>query len=208
VVNGAEKSLLNIPDEGIESLRVCLCFQPDRPVPLAGCIRIVPRGDHYLRADHKAPGLKKRRDHRPILLAILTVYILIYLDLPLPAKATALPSKDFLDSVKGFVVSSALIGCIIGGALAGFVSKSLGRKKGLILSALAFTVSAVGAWRPEAFNIFGTTRCIFIRRLPHHRRYRSGACIHAVTMYIAEIAPAGIRGKLVHGTSLPSSSGC
>jgi len=49
----------------------------------------------------------------------------------------------------GFVVSSALIGCIIGGISGGIISKKLGRKKGLILAALLFLISAVGSAMPE-----------------------------------------------------------
>ena len=51
----------------------------------------------------------------------------------------------------GFVVSSALIGCVIGGILGGIISKKLGRKNGLILAAILFLFSALGSAMPEMF---------------------------------------------------------
>ena len=56
-----------------------------------------------------------------------------------------------LDEIqKGWVASSALIGCILGAAGAGVLSDALGRKKVLLLSAVLFTVSALGAALPTA----------------------------------------------------------
>ena len=52
-------------------------------------------------------------------------------------------------SLLGFVVSSALIGCIIGGMLGGWVSTHVGRKRGLIIAAVLFLISALGAAAPE-----------------------------------------------------------
>jgi len=43
-------------------------------------------------------------------------------------------------AAKGFVVGSALIGCFAGAILAGHLSKSLGRKRSLIISAILFTL--------------------------------------------------------------------
>ena len=51
----------------------------------------------------------------------------------------------------GFVVSSALIGCIIGGISGGIISKKMGRKNGLILAAILFFISALGSAMPEIF---------------------------------------------------------
>ena len=44
-------------------------------------------------------------------------------------------SGNTANAITGFTVSSALIGCVVGGSIAGFISMALGRKKGLILSA-------------------------------------------------------------------------
>jgi MFS transporter, SP family, xylose:H+ symportor len=101
------------------------------------------------------------------------------------------------NSLKGFVTSSALIGCIIGGSLGGFISRKFGRKNGLILSAILFTISAVGSAVPEYLNFFGVeTITVFII-------YRIiggigvGMASMLSPMYIAEIAPPQIRGQLV-----------
>lgn len=51
----------------------------------------------------------------------------------------------------GFLVSSALIGCIIGGVFGGVISKKFGRKNGLILAAVLFLISALGSAMPEMF---------------------------------------------------------
>ena len=51
----------------------------------------------------------------------------------------------------GFVVSSALIGCIIGGISGGIISKKLGRRNGLVIAAILFLLSAIGSAMPEMF---------------------------------------------------------
>lgn len=101
------------------------------------------------------------------------------------------------DSVKGFTISSALVGCIMGGALAGFVSKSIGRRNGLIIAALAFSLSAIGAWNPEGLNIFGTLPVFSFVIYRVIGGIGVGLASMLSPMYIAEIAPANIRGKLV-----------
>lgn len=101
----------------------------------------------------------------------------------------------------GLVVSSALIGCIIGGLLGGIISKKLGRKKGLVLAAIFFLVSAIGSAMPEIFirpigDADHSLIYIFIMY-----RIIGGIGVGLASMlsplYIAEIAPAKSRGKLV-----------
>ncbi|WP_077399973.1 D-xylose transporter XylE [Cellulophaga omnivescoria] len=101
----------------------------------------------------------------------------------------------------GFLVSSALIGCIIGGVFGGLISKILGRKKGLILAATLFLISALGSAMPELFvkpigEADHTFMYIFILY-----RIIGGIGVGLASMlsplYIAEIAPANKRGKLV-----------
>ena len=60
-------------------------------------------------------------------------------------------SEGAANAFKGFLVASALIGCIIGGIFGGLISKKLGRKKGLILAAILFLISALGSAMPEMF---------------------------------------------------------
>jgi MFS transporter, SP family, xylose:H+ symportor len=198
VVNGAEKSLVEHfltralnPSEF--SYAFSLISQYRLLVALVFYLVVIIISGQIIRL----LGLKKGGIISLTLLAILTVYIVIYLGRQMPAKSDSLAIKGYLDSVKGFVVASALIGCIIGGALAGFVSKSLGRKNGLILSALAFTVSAIGAWRPETFNVFGTLDVYSFVAYRIIGGIGVGLASMLSPIYIAEIAPAGIRGKLV-----------
>lgn len=101
----------------------------------------------------------------------------------------------------GFVVSSALIGCIIGGISGGWISKMLGRKNGLILAAFLFLLSATGSSMPELFiSEIGTADHTFIYHFALYRLLGGigvGLASMLSPLYIAEIAPARIRGKLV-----------
>ena len=142
-------------------------------------------------------GIKKGGISSGIILAILTIYVIQYLGQVIPESSDIVGLKSIANSAKGFIISSALIGCIIGGASAGFVSKSIGRKKGLIIAASAFTVSAVGAWKPEAFNFFGTLDVYSFVVYRIIGGIGVGLASMLSPMYIAEIAPANVRGKLV-----------
>jgi SP family xylose:H+ symportor-like MFS transporter len=106
-------------------------------------------------------------------------------------------SEGLANSIKGFTISSALVGCIIGGSLGGYISQSIGRKRGLILAAILFLVSALGSAMPEKLNFMGLATIssfIFYRVLGG---IGVGLASMLSPMYIAEIAPANIRGKLV-----------
>jgi len=103
--------------------------------------------------------------------------------------------------VHGATVSSALIGCIIGGALSGFFSSRLGRKKSLVLAAVLFFLSALGSGFPE--TLFFTRGEPSMGLLLTFNLYRVlggigvGLASAVCPMYIGEIAPAEIRGRLV-----------
>ncbi|TXG37358.1 D-xylose transporter XylE [Seonamhaeicola maritimus] len=101
----------------------------------------------------------------------------------------------------GLVVSSALIGCIIGGLSGGIISKKLGRKKGLILAAILFLLSALGSAMPEMFvKPIGEADHTFIYIFIVYRIIGGigvGLASMLSPLYIAEIAPAKIRGRLV-----------
>lgn len=101
----------------------------------------------------------------------------------------------------GFVVSSALIGCIIGGISGGIISKKLGRKNGLILAAVLFLLSAIGSAMPEMLlKPIGEADHTFIYIFIVYRIIGGigvGLASMLSPLYIAEIAPAKIRGKLV-----------
>jgi sugar porter (SP) family MFS transporter len=94
----------------------------------------------------------------------------------------------------GWANSCALIGCLFGALAAGALSDRFGRKRLLILSALLFAVTSLG-------NALATTFFIFIAW-----RILGGVAIGLASnlspMYIAEIAPAAMRGKLVSTNQL------
>ncbi len=101
----------------------------------------------------------------------------------------------------GLVVSSALIGCILGGIFGGVVSKRLGRRNGLILAAILFLLSALGSAMPELLiRPIGDADHTFIYIFILYR-ILGGVGVGLASMlsplYIAEIAPAKSRGKLV-----------
>jgi len=105
------------------------------------------------------------------------------------------------NSKLGLVVSSALIGCVLGGILGGWVSKTLGRRNGLVLAALLFLISAIGSAMPEMLvSPIGTADHTFIYSFIGYRIIGGigvGLASMLSPLYIAEIAPADIRGKLV-----------
>lgn len=96
---------------------------------------------------------------------------------------------DLTPAMTGWAASSAIIGCIFGAMGAGWSSDRYGRKKVLILTAILFAVSAVGAAIPSSLTQFAIFR--FIGGLG------IGAASMVSPLYITELAPAKIRGKLV-----------
>lgn len=103
------------------------------------------------------------------------------------------------NSLLGFVVSSALIGCVLGGVIGGGLATKLGRKKSLLIAAVLFVISAVGSAYPEMF----TSEAPLYTYLTHFIIYRIiggvgvGLASMLSPMYIAEVSPASMRGKLV-----------
>ncbi len=102
-------------------------------------------------------------------------------------------------SLLGFSVSSALIGCILGGLIGGYMANRFGRKRSLMIAAVLFIVSAIGSAYPEMG--FGADE--LHRFLTHFIVYRIiggvgvGMASVLSPMYIAEMAPADRRGGLV-----------
>jgi sugar porter (SP) family MFS transporter len=92
-------------------------------------------------------------------------------------------------AMTGWAASSALVGCIIGVALAGVMSDRLGRKKVLVLSAMMFFISAVGTALPRNLTEFIIYRIL--------GGVAVGAASITSPMYIAEISPSRIRGRMV-----------
>ncbi|MGO1399476.1 MAG: MFS transporter, partial [Brevibacterium yomogidense] len=88
----------------------------------------------------------------------------------------------------GFMVSSALLGCMAGAALAGRISARMGRVRVMLIAALLFTVSAAGSGLA-----FGPTDLIVWRIIGG---LGVGAASVIAPAYIAEISPASVRGRL------------
>lgn len=90
----------------------------------------------------------------------------------------------------GWAAGCALIGCIVGSAGAGAVADRLGLKKGLILCALCFALSSMGImWFAHSLTQFVLWRML--------AGLGYGAASVISPNYIAEIAPARVRGRLV-----------
>ncbi len=91
--------------------------------------------------------------------------------------------------MQGWAMSSALIGCLAGAMTSGILSDRFGRKKPLILSAGLFTVAAIGTGAAGHFAPFVAYRLLGGLGI--------GLASAISPMYIAEISPAKIRGRLV-----------
>ena len=90
---------------------------------------------------------------------------------------------------EGFAVSNLMVACVIGALLAGPIADWIGRKKVLILCAVLFTVSAILSALPRSFTELVIARFIGGMGV--------GMASVVSPMYIAEISPAKIRGRLV-----------
>jgi len=95
---------------------------------------------------------------------------------------------DLNDAMKGWAVSSALIGCIVGALIIGWPGDKYGRRATLKVLALMFLVSAVGSGLANSLNEFVIYRMIGGLAV-------GGASVLS-PMYISEIAPAQYRGRL------------
>ncbi|WP_322545229.1 sugar porter family MFS transporter [Elizabethkingia miricola] len=93
------------------------------------------------------------------------------------------------DIMTGWVASCALLGCIAGAMYSGKLSDRAGRKKVLMLSAVLFTISSIGTaiapnlWFFVLFRIIGGMGI--------------GIASMLSPMYISEMAPASVRGRLI-----------
>lgn len=101
----------------------------------------------------------------------------------------------------GATISSALIGCIIGGILSGWFTSGMGRKKTLMLAAVLFFVSALGSGYPEFLFYPQGEPSLGVLFLFNFYRIIGGIGVGLASavspMYIGEIAPADLRGRLV-----------
>jgi len=93
------------------------------------------------------------------------------------------------EAMKGWVVSSALIGCIIGASLVGKLGDRFGRKNVLLVTSVLFGLSAIGTGVSDSVPTF-----IFYRIVGG---LAVGGASVLAPMYIAEVSPAQVRGRMV-----------
>lgn len=91
--------------------------------------------------------------------------------------------------MQGVAMTTALIGCLVGAMVAGMAADRYGRKPLLITSAVLFTVSAIATGVFNDFTLFNIAR--FIGGIG------IGVASALAPMYIAEVSPAHIRGRMV-----------
>jgi len=91
--------------------------------------------------------------------------------------------------MQGWAMSSALIGCLFGALSSGYFSDRFGRKLPLITAAALFTIAAIGTGAANQFTPFIIYRLIGGLGI--------GLASAISPMYIAEISPAEMRGRLV-----------
>ncbi|HKL33664.1 MAG TPA: MFS transporter, partial [Tangfeifania sp.] len=100
--------------------------------------------------------------------------------------------QDFFElneTMKGWVVSSALIGCILGASYSGRLGDKFGRKNILLIVSILFGISAIGSGLSNSIPTF-----IFYRVLGG---IAVGGASVLAPMYIAEVSPATYRGRMV-----------
>jgi len=89
----------------------------------------------------------------------------------------------------GWAHSCALIGCLVGAIIAGALSDRYGRRRLLIVSALLFAVTSIGNGLAGSFGVFIAWRMC--------GGVAIGLASSLSPMYISEVAPAQMRGRLV-----------
>ena len=118
-------------------------------------------------------------------------------------QAYFLGASDFqyTDFIHGLTCSSALIGCVIGALISGWLANRLGRKHALFVAGILFFVSALGSAHPEfPFHQHSTATLSVLNSFNYYRIIGGmgvGLASAICPMYIGEIAPAEKRGQLV-----------
>lgn len=92
-------------------------------------------------------------------------------------------------ALRGWAMSSALVGCLVGALLSGSWSDRYGRKKMLIVASALFVASAVGTGAVDSFFWFNVYRIVGGLGI--------GIASNVSPVYIAEVSPAAVRGKFV-----------
>ena len=98
-------------------------------------------------------------------------------------------SIENISWLQGWVMSSAILGCIIGVVISGSMSDKFGRKVMMLIAAVIFTFSAIGTGTANTLNVF-----ILFRILSG---VGIGIASNISPMYLSEISPPETRGKFV-----------
>lgn len=108
---------------------------------------------------------------------------------------------QYTDFIHGLTCSSALIGCVIGALISGWLANRLGRKLTLFVAGVLFFVSALGSAQPGfPFHLQSTPTMTILNAFNHYRIIGGigvGLASAICPMYIGEISPANKRGQLV-----------
>ncbi len=100
---------------------------------------------------------------------------------------------------QGVAMSSALFGCIVGAGITGYLTDKYGRKIPLFLVTFLFIFTSIGTGAASSFSMFMTFRIL--------GGIGIGIASGVSPVYIAEISPAHMRGKLVAFNQLTISMG-
>ena len=99
----------------------------------------------------------------------------------------------------GIAAGALLAGCVVGAAIGGWLSDRFGRKRILLVSAILFAISSVGAALPHNLPQFAAARST--------GGVAIGIASLLAPLYIAEVSPAAIRGRLVSLNQMAIVSG-
>jgi SP family sugar:H+ symporter-like MFS transporter len=141
---------------------------------------------------HKQPQQHRRTSGRVIGIAIAAALggFLFGFDTAVINGAVDALAADFelAAAIKGFAVSSALLGCVAGAWFAGSIANRRGRVPVMLVAAILFLVSSIGSGL--AFGVIDLIVWRVVGGLG------VGAASVIAPAYIAEVSPAGIRGRL------------
>jgi sugar porter (SP) family MFS transporter len=141
-------------------------------------------------ASFTTPDIPRRSIYLPALVAAMGGLLFGFDTAVINGAIVFLKRQFSLSATKTeFAASSILVGCALGASMAGFLSDRFGRKRLLIVAATLFAISSIGASVPVTLAQFVAARLI------------GGLAIGIASMvsplYIAEISPPKIRGRLV-----------
>ncbi len=91
--------------------------------------------------------------------------------------------------LQGWIVSSVVLGSVLGAIISGYLADRFGRKNALLLTGFLFLLSAAGAALSYSFVVFIVFRLICGLAV--------GIAAMVSPLYLAELSPAHIRGRMI-----------